>query len=113
MQPAARWRSRPRLPRSQPRYWRRETVSFTAAYPNDRVLAHLFLPKNARTPYQVIVIMGGSTIMNALKRVEDFDYPYEFVIKSGRALVIPVFFGTLERGPTATRLPRISSAIAR
>jgi dienelactone hydrolase len=88
-----------------PRYWRRETVSFTAAYPNDRVLAHLFLPKNARPPYQVVVIMGGSTIMNALKRVEDFDYPYEFVIRSGRALVIPVFYGTLERGPTASRMP--------
>ena len=88
-----------------PRYWRRETVSFTAAYANDRVLAHLFLPKNARAPYQVVVMMGGSTIMNALKRVEDFDYPYEFVIRSGRALVIPVFFGTLERGPTADRLP--------
>jgi eukaryotic-like serine/threonine-protein kinase len=88
-----------------PRHWRRETVSFTAAYANDRVLAHLFLQKNARPPYQVVVMMGGVTIMNALKRVEEFDYPYEFVIRSGRALVIPVFFGTLERGPTAGQLP--------
>jgi len=87
------------------RYWRRETVSFTAAYPNDRVLAHVFVPKNARPPYQVVVLMGGSTIMDTLKRVQDFDYPYEFVIRSGRVVVIPVFFGTLERGPTPFRLP--------
>jgi dienelactone hydrolase len=86
-------------------YWRRETVSFTAAYANDRVLAHVFLPKNTRPPHQVVAVMGGSTIMDALKRVEDFDYPFEFIIRSGRAVVIPVFFGTLERGPTAFILP--------
>ena len=86
-------------------HWRRETVSFTAAYPNDRVRAHLFLPRNARPPYSVVAVMGGSTIMDALKRIEEFDYPYEFIIRSGRAVVIPVFFGTLERGPTQFILP--------
>jgi dienelactone hydrolase/predicted Ser/Thr protein kinase len=86
-------------------YWRRETISFTAAYQNDRVLAHLFLPKNGQPPYSVVAVMGGSTIMDALKRIEEFDYPYEFIIRSGRAVVIPVFFGTLERGPTAFVLP--------
>jgi serine/threonine protein kinase/dienelactone hydrolase len=86
-------------------HWRRETASFTAGYGNDRVLAHLFLPKNARPPYQVVVMMGGSTIMDSLRRVEDFDYPYEFVVRSGRVLVIPAYFGTLERGPTPAFLP--------
>jgi eukaryotic-like serine/threonine-protein kinase len=86
-------------------YWRRERVSFTAAYANERVLAHLFLPKNARPPYSVVAVMGGSTIMDALKRIEDFDYPFEFIIRSGRAVVIPAFSGTLERGPTPFILP--------
>jgi dienelactone hydrolase len=86
-------------------HWHRETVSFTAGYGSDRVLAHLFLPKNARPPYQVVVMMGGSTIMDSLRRVEDFDYPFEFVVRSGRVLVIPAYFGTLERGPTAGSLP--------
>ena len=85
-------------------YWRRETVSFKAAYGSERMLAHVFLPKNSRPPYQTVVMMGGSTITD-LKRVEDFDYPYEFVIRSGRALIIPVFAGTLERGPTPSLLP--------
>src|SRR5262245_30307640 len=80
-------------------YWTRETVSFRAAYGNDRVVAHLFLPRNVEKPYQVVVVFGGSTIMQ-IKRVEDFDYPYEFLIRSGRAVLIPVYWGTLERGPS-------------
>lgn len=80
-------------------YWTRETVSFSAAYAKDRVLAHLFIPKNARPPYQVIIVFGGSYIMTNT-RVEDFGFPYEFLIRSGRAVMIPAFWGTLERGPS-------------
>jgi dienelactone hydrolase len=90
--------------RSSP-YWTRETVSFRAAYGDERALAHLYLPKDARPPYQVIVVLGGSTIMNTLRRVEDFDYPFEFIVRSGRAAVIPVLSGTLERGPSRSPLP--------
>jgi len=32
-------------------WWRRERVSFDAAYPNERVIAFLFLPRNAARPY--------------------------------------------------------------
>ena len=42
-------------------YWTSETVSFRAAYANDRVIAHLFLPKNAVPPYQVVIVFGGRT----------------------------------------------------
>jgi len=80
-------------------YWTRQTVSFKAAYANDRVIAHLFLPKNAVPPYEVIAVLGGSFILDA-KRVEDFGFPYEFLIRSGRAVIIPAYWGTLERGPS-------------
>jgi eukaryotic-like serine/threonine-protein kinase len=86
-------------------YWRRETVSFRAAYGNDRVVAHVFLPRNASPPYQVVVVLGGVTIIDVLRRVEDFDYPFEFVVRSGRAVVIPALSGTLERGPSPMNLP--------
>jgi eukaryotic-like serine/threonine-protein kinase len=86
-------------------YWRRETVSFRAAYGNERVAAHLFLPGNASPPYQVVIVLGGVTITNVLRRVEDFDYPFEFIVRSGRAVVIPVLSGTLERGPSPPNLP--------
>ena len=86
-------------------YWRRETASFRAAYGNERVLAHVFLPRNASPPYQVVVVLGGVTITNVLRRVEDFDYPFEFIVRSGRAVVIPALSGTLERGPSPPNLP--------
>jgi dienelactone hydrolase len=85
-------------------YWTRETVSFRAAYGTERVIAHLFLPKNSAPPFQVIVVFGGSTIMD-WKRIEDFDFPYEFLIRSGRAVMIPAYLGTLERGPSSYVLP--------
>jgi tRNA A-37 threonylcarbamoyl transferase component Bud32 len=90
-----------------PQYWRRETATFRAAYGNERVIVHLFLPKHASPPYQVVAMMGGSTIADGLKSVEDFDYPYEFLVRSGRAVVIPAYSGTLERGPSPSRLPAV------
>jgi dienelactone hydrolase len=39
------------------------------------------------------------------RRVEDFGFPYEFLIRSGRAVMIPAYWGTLERGPSPLRLP--------
>jgi len=87
-----------------PPFWSRQTVSFKAAYANDRVAAHLFLPKDAAPPYEVIVVFGGSYIMSS-RRVEDFGFPYEFLIRSGRAVMIPAYWGTLERGPSALVLP--------
>jgi eukaryotic-like serine/threonine-protein kinase len=90
-----------------PQSWRRETATFRTAYGNERVIAHLFLPKNTPPPYQVVAIMGGSTITDDLKRVEDFDYPYEFIVRSGRAVIIPAYSGTLERGPSPFALPAV------
>jgi formylglycine-generating enzyme required for sulfatase activity len=81
-------------------YWRRETASFRAAYAGERVLAHVFLPQDVSPPYQTVIVLGGATIVNVLTRVEDFDYPFEFILRSGRAAVIPVLKGTLERGPS-------------
>jgi eukaryotic-like serine/threonine-protein kinase len=88
-------------------FWTTEKVSFKPAYAVDhrgRVKATLFLPKNASPPYQVIVVFGGSGIMDIAKRVEDFGFPYEFLIRSGRAVMIPAYWGTLERGPSALSL---------
>ena len=36
-------------------YWKREKVSFAAAYGNERVLGYLYLPKHATPPYQTII----------------------------------------------------------
>ena len=79
--------------------WRRERVSFAAAYGNERVLANILIPKNAPPPYQVVIWFPGSYAFD-LKRSDGdlpFSYYFDFLPRSGRALVYPVYKGTYER----------------
>src|SRR6185436_19607432 len=41
-------------------HWRRERVSFAAAYGGERVLANILLPKIAKPPYQTVIWFPGS-----------------------------------------------------
>ena len=90
-------------------YWRKETVSFDAAYAGERVSAYLFLPKNSTPPYQTIVLFPSGFARGATTSRE-LDYSrFDFIIRSGRALIYPVYQGTFERrrpdagGPNAMR----------
>jgi len=76
--------------------WVRERVSFDAAYGQARVLAYLFLPKVGAPPYQTIVYFPGSNALYEHSIDEEFPY-WEFLLRSGRALMFPVYRGTLER----------------
>jgi dienelactone hydrolase/predicted Ser/Thr protein kinase len=75
--------------------WTREKVSFDAAYGGERVVAHLYLPKNAAPPFQTVIYFPGSGAIHADKFVLS---PYaDFIPKSGRALLAPIFKSTFER----------------
>jgi serine/threonine protein kinase/cephalosporin-C deacetylase-like acetyl esterase len=81
-------------------WWRVEKVSFDAAYGNERVIAFVFLPRNAVPPYQTIVYFPGAgatrerTSQNLeLRRID-------FLLRSGRAVVYPVYKSTYERNVT-------------
>ncbi len=78
-------------------YWRRERITYNAAYGNERILANLFLPKNAAPPYQTIVYFphSGATEERSSENVEMIFL--DFIIRSGRALLLPVYKGTFER----------------
>jgi serine/threonine protein kinase/predicted esterase len=85
--------------------WRKEKISFNAAYNNERMLAYLFLPRNARPPYQTVVFFPGAwarfkySSYSSEKIEEDIDFRYlDFVIKSGRIVVYPIYKGTYNRG---------------
>ncbi len=92
----------------------REKVSFDAAYGKERVIAYLFLPREGRPPYQTVIFFPG---MGALPGATSFDEgggkegPAAFIIRSGRALMYPIYRGTFER-PTElkTILPNTSVA---
>lgn len=79
--------------------WRRERVSFTAAYGGERVMANILLPKNAAPPYQSVIWFPGSYALRLKHSDRDlpFSYYFDFIPRSGRALVYPVYKGTYER----------------
>jgi pimeloyl-ACP methyl ester carboxylesterase len=87
--------------------WIHETVSFDAAYGRERVLAHLFLPRNAKPPFQAVIYFPGSAsaFQRSSKEIESYyEFPMfvSFIVKSGRALLYPVYKGTFERADATT-----------
>jgi len=43
--------------------WTREKITFNAAYGGERVVAYLYLPKNASPPFQTVVYFPGSNVI--------------------------------------------------
>jgi eukaryotic-like serine/threonine-protein kinase len=84
-------------------YWSHETISFDAAYNNERMVVHLYLPKNTSPPYQVVIYFPGSAA--AFVREYSASAPLQFILRSGRAVLYPIYKGTYERstGLTSTR----------
>ena len=78
--------------------WRKETVSFDAAYGGERVPAYLFLPKNATPPYQTVVFFpSGYAAATPIEPIPGLLRAFDFIVRSGRALLYPVYQGTFER----------------
>jgi hypothetical protein len=78
-------------------YWRRQKVSILAAYGNERIPIFLFLPKNAKPPYQTVVYFPSS-YARITHSSADLDMSnLEFVIRSGRAVVHPIYKDTYDR----------------
>ena len=80
------------------REWRKEKVSYVAAYSDERIPAYLYLPKNAKPPYQVMVAFPGSTgfYERSSETSTDIDR-FTFIMRSGRALLYPIYKSTFER----------------
>ncbi|MCJ7579410.1 MAG: SUMF1/EgtB/PvdO family nonheme iron enzyme, partial [Candidatus Aminicenantes bacterium] len=82
--------------------WIKERITFDAAYGGERMIAILFLPKNAAPPYQTVIYFPGSqaiTRKSSAELEDDFEFKVflSFVVKSGRAALYPVYKGTMER----------------
>jgi dienelactone hydrolase/predicted Ser/Thr protein kinase len=87
--------------------WTRETVSFDAAHGGERMLAHLYLPKNAAPPYQVVFFWpGDSGLQIRTSEAPWLSRWFDFIIKSGRAVLFPVFKSMFERAdPLQSTVP--------
>jgi eukaryotic-like serine/threonine-protein kinase len=76
--------------------WIRELVRMNAAYAGDSLLVYLYHPKSGVKPYPAVVYFPGS---NAIRdRPENLQWRgINFIIKSGRAVLYPVYKGTYQR----------------
>ena len=82
--------------------WILEKVAFNTAYGNERMQGYLFLPKNASPPFQVVVYVPGSAsffmpLSENIEKYYEFPLFLDFIVKTGRAVFYPVYYGTFER----------------
>ena len=78
--------------------WRREKVTFNAAYDNERVIAYLYLPRNGRKPWQSVIYFPGSgAVADTFGVSASFEAHLDYFVRNGRAVVSPVYKGAYER----------------
>ena len=83
--------------------WIFERHSIETAYSDERMIINLFLPRNAQPPYQSVVYFPGSAATfqtSSADLVDYYEFPLflSFLVRSGRAVALPVYQGTFERG---------------
>ncbi len=78
--------------------WIREQVELDAAYGGERLTLFLFLPRSGSGPFQTIAFFPGSDDIYKRSFDELGIAGFDFIVRSGRALVYPVYKGTYTRG---------------
>ena len=76
----------------------REKITFDAAYGGERMMAYLFLPKEGQPPFQTVVYFPGSGAIHHRSSENLTPGSSLYVLKSGRALLRPIYKSTYERG---------------
>jgi eukaryotic-like serine/threonine-protein kinase len=88
--------------------WKKERIIIDAGYGRERLPLYLFTPKHVRAPYQTVVFFPSARVnynyMPSSRNLGDMDF-VDYVIKSGRSVVYPIYRGTYERRPEGTPSP--------
>jgi formylglycine-generating enzyme required for sulfatase activity/dienelactone hydrolase len=79
-------------------FWTAQKITYTAAYGNERAIAYLFLPKKGKPPYQTVLFFPGSNALLLRTFALYSTASLDAILKSGRAVLYPVYKGTYERG---------------
>jgi formylglycine-generating enzyme required for sulfatase activity/dienelactone hydrolase len=77
--------------------WVRELVRMNAAYAGDSLLVYLYFPKRGAKPYPAVVYFPGSSAIRDRAPDNLQVRPIDFILKSGRAILYPVYKGTYQR----------------
>jgi dienelactone hydrolase len=77
---------------------RMQTVTLAAAYGRERLTLYVFLPERATPPLQTVMVFPGSNAIHT-RVFNPFDLRRaDYLVRSGRAVVLPVYKGTYHRG---------------
>lgn len=77
-----------------------QKITFDAAYGGERVIAYLFLPKVGAPPFQTVVYFPGAGALHqrsSFNLEQGYMEEFDFILKSGRAVLFPVYKGTFDR----------------
>jgi dienelactone hydrolase len=79
--------------------WSTEKITFNSAYGKERVIAYLFLPKNSSPPFQTLIFFPGmgAILEKDLIKSTETRWMIDYIIKSGRAVMCPIYKGTFDR----------------
>ena len=78
-------------------HWALERVTVTAGYGDERLPLLVFLPRSSRPPYQAVVSFPGSDAVRTQSSRRPYMQWLEFLLRSGRAVVFPIYQQTYER----------------
>ena len=78
--------------------WIRERVEMDAGYGGERLTTFVFIPTGVEAPLQTIVFFPGSGAIYRRSYDEIRADQIRFLLRSGRAVVFPIYKGTFERG---------------
>jgi predicted Ser/Thr protein kinase len=78
--------------------WTKEKITIDAGYEGQRLDMYLFLPKNVHPPYETVLFLPSARVefLRDSRSLGDMQF-IDYAIKSGRALLYPVYNGTYER----------------
>ncbi len=77
-------------------HWVREKVSFDLPY-GERGGVVLYVPRDFPPPYQSVVYWGGSGLMTYKTVDEEWVSGFDYMVRSGRVVAVPIFKGAYER----------------
>ena len=77
--------------------WTRELVRLDAAYGGDSLLIYLYVPRRGTRPVPAVVFFPPGSAVASPALPADDSRLFDFMLKSGRAVILPVYKGTYQR----------------
>ena len=78
--------------------WKADEITYKAAYGDERATAYLFLPKKVKPPFQTVIFFPGANALYLRRFSSDTVAALDAILRSGRAVLYPVYKSTFERG---------------